>query len=160
MLRGVTPDPIKVLAQSSVAVSHTGDTNETIKATVVIPAGAMGLNGRLRVTTLWSTTNSANNKTVRVRLGGIGGTSFLGAIATTTATFKSQIEIGNRNAANSQVAFASNSFTAGGWGSTTTAVTTGAIDTSAAQDLVFTATLASAGETITLESYLVELIPG
>lgn len=152
-----TADPgnYRVLASSATAVSHTGDTDETILATIPISAGLMGTTGILRIDYLWSVTNSVNNKTVRARLGGIGGTAFLSLANTTVASVRGFRNIQNRGAANSQISEWSGGL---GPGSTASVVTTGAIDTSVAQDLVFTAQLASAGETITLERYLVELI--
>jgi hypothetical protein len=41
----------RVLAASAAPASHTGDTLETALATIPVPAGAMGPNGQLRVTT-------------------------------------------------------------------------------------------------------------
>ena len=144
-----------MLASSAVAVSHTGNTNETVLATVTIPAGLMGLNGILRFDVLWSITSSGNNKTTRVRLGGIGGTEFHSLINTTVASVRALRNIQNRGSASSQI-----SEWAGGLGpgSTSSAVTTGTVNTAVAQDLVITGRLASAGETITLERYIVELI--
>jgi len=146
----------RILASSGVGVTHTGDTNETVLATVTIPAGIMGLNGALRINSLWSTPGgSGNTKTLKIRLGGISGSTFLSVALTTTLGF---IDINriiqNRNSASSQVSknIASSIATTGA------AATTASVNTSAAQDLVFTAQLASAGESITLEQYLVELI--
>lgn len=145
-----------IIAASAVAASHTGNTDETTLATVAIPAGAMGLNGSLRVTTLWSYPNSGNSKTMRARLGGIGGAAFMSTGATTTASQHTIKVLSNRGVANSQVGP-----TAGltsGVGQSGAAVFTSSVDTAVAQDLVLTAQLASAGETITLESYTVELL--
>lgn len=147
--------PITILGASGTAVSAGANTTENTLATVIIPAGAMGTNGILRVTTLWSYTNSANNKTKRVRLGGIGGTAFLELINTTQASTMNIKMIANRDVANSQVTFNNQS---GGAGNTTGGVTTGSIDTTASQTLVITGQKASSGETLTLESYIVELI--
>lgn len=151
---GVTAGkPSAVRAQSAVAVPHTGTTNETTLATIAIPAGAMGVSGALRVITVWSYTNSANNKTFRARL---GGSTFATAVVTTTASSSSLWEVWNRNAANSQV---SNGSGAGaGLGASGNATVTLAVDTSVAQNLTITAQLASAGETITLEAYTVEIL--
>lgn len=147
----------RVLAASAVAASHTGDTSETVLATVPAPAGGMGPNGALRITTQWSYTNSANNKTLRCRLGGLSGAAVFAPFATTTATAVIQRLLQNRNSQSSQVTFQAgtiNSFTTG------SAVATPAVDTSIAQDLVFTGQLANAGDAVTLESYLVELLYG
>lgn len=145
-----------VLAASAAAgASVTGTTNETALATVTVPAGLMTAHGALRVRTLWSYTNSANNKVPRMRLGGISGTVFMGPTFTTTASAQIDSDVRNRGAANSQVSW---NFSSLGTGSSTGAVTTGSVDTATAQDLVFTGQLASSGETLTLESYRVELL--
>ena len=144
------------LGYSSVAVSHTGDTTETTRATITIPAGAIGANGRVRITTLWSYTNSVNNKNMRVRFNGLAGTVYANYQTTTTATIRAQAEIANVNATNSQKG--SNTAGTGGWHTSTGAVVTSAVDTTAAVDIVLTAQLTDSGETITLESYIVELL--
>jgi hypothetical protein len=149
----------RVLAQSAVAASLTGVTTDSALASIAIPAGAMGPNGRLRVTTLWSITNSANAKTLRVRLGGLAGTAFQSIALTTSASFRAQCEIANRNNQASQVG-ANASIGSGGWSATGAAIATAAIDTSAAATLVISGQLANGGETITLEGYLVELAYG
>lgn len=147
-----------LLAASAVAVSHTGDTNETALATIAIPAGAMGLSGGLHIYTTWSMTNSGNNKNPRVRLGGIAGTAFLGATFTTSATLHDFRRIRNRGAANSQVG-GTGATTGVPIGATSVAVITGTIDTSQAQDLVLSGQLALGTETLTLENYEVWLTP-
>jgi hypothetical protein len=149
------PVQTRVLASSGVAVSHTGNTNETTLATVAIPAGLMGLNGTLRIDCLWSVTNSGNNKTTRFRLGGLSGTAYFSLASTTVASVRGFRNIQNRGSAASQISEWSGGL---GPGSTASAVTTGTVNTAVAQDLVFTAQLASAGETITLERYIVELV--
>lgn len=146
-----------VLAQSNVAVSLTGTTNETILATVPVPGGSMGLNGSIRVTSVWSYTNSANAKRNRARLGGIAGALFQDNSNTTTASARLMTQIANRNSQSSQVSFVASA--SGGFGSSTGTIPTFAINTAVSQDLVLTGLLVNAGETITLESYLVELIP-
>lgn len=146
----------RVLGGSAVPVSGAADTNENILATVVVPARAMGLNGILRITALWSYTNSGNNKILQIRLGGIAGDIFGAATVTTTAALRQQVQVQNRNSAASQVVLSG--IGTGGWGTTTAGVATATRDTAVAADLVFTGTKASAGETLTLESYLVELV--
>ncbi len=146
-----------VLGASGVASTHTGDTAEAALATFTLPGGAMGANGVLRVTTLWTYTNSANTKTLRVRLGGLSGTAFQANTVTTSNIGVTQRTIQNRNSQASQVGFnatSAASFTTVGSGS---AVAVGTADTSVDQTIVITGQLASAGETVTLESCLVEL---
>lgn len=146
----------RILASSGVALSHTGNTNETVLATVTIPGGAMGANGRLRITTTWTYPNSANIKTLRIRFGGPAGTEYCVNAPTTTTTNRIQHEIINRGAENSQVS--GQSIAHFGFGTGAAALVTSAQNTANAVDLVFSAQLASAAETVRLEHYLVELI--
>lgn len=148
-----------IIAQSAVGVTHTGNTSETILATVTIPAGAIGPNGRLRIHSMWSNNNSGNNKTPRIRLGGIGGTNYGPAVQTTQISQIHICEISNRNSASSQVGTIGQNGN-GGIGSSATALSTGAINTANAQDVVFTATLANSADSMTLESYVVEVLYG
>lgn len=138
-----------VLGSSGVASSHTGNTNETALATIAIPAGALALNGILRVTCLFGGTNNANNKTLRVRLGGLSGTTFFSNVFTTAIGISSVLHIVNRNSAASQVAHAIG---------ISGAFTTGTVDTAVAQDLVISGQLANGADTITLEARIVEII--
>lgn len=144
-----------VLAASAVALPVTGGTSKTALATISVPAGAMGANGRLRVTTHFSLTASTNTKTLSYEFGGTVFYSRAEASAT-VATYRDQREIANRNSASSQVAWRSTSI--GGFGGGTAATTTGAINTASAQQLIIYGQLANAGETIALENYIVELL--
>jgi hypothetical protein len=146
-----------VLAKSAVPIVHTGTASETTLATIDVPPGAMGANGVLRITTLWSVTNSANTKSCLIKL---GATSFLNRGVTTTSTLHHSTLIRNRNAPNSQVSLTQFAGTAGGWGDNGNSVATGSEDTAAAKNVVINGILANAGEAITLESYLVELLHG
>lgn len=145
------------LAKSAVAVNCPADTSEDILATVTIPAGAMGANGQLRVWSQWSYTNSANNKFLKIRLGGIGGTAHFAVAVTTSAEFSDFRHIANRNSQSSQIGGPGGSSP---FGSTSNPVSTSAIDTSASTTLVFTGQKVSSGETITLEAYGVDLLYG
>jgi hypothetical protein len=146
----------RVLANSYAAVSHTGDTNETTLATVSIPAGAMGANGVLRITAFYSVTNNANNKTPIVKFGGTGGTAYFSRIEASIAAIRFTTYIGNRNSASSQVGGVAP--TGGGDSTTTSALTTSAVNTANAVDLLFRGTLANSADTITLEGYTVEIL--
>lgn len=146
-----------VLGKSAATgMSHTGNTNETTLATITIPANALGANGRIRVTTQWTYTNNANTKTLIVRLGGTSGTQYATVAVTTTAGVRMQQEIANRNATNSQIGFAANN--SSGFGGTTAAPVTSAVDTTASVDLVIRCQLGNGADTITLDSYCVEIL--
>jgi len=76
---------------------------------------------------------------------------------TSIATVEDFRLIKNLNSLSSQVTAPAGKQYAGISGS---AVTTGAVDTSLAQDLVFTGQLANSADSLTLQMYLVELLPG
>jgi len=142
-----------VLKQSAVPASVTGTLSETTLATIAVPAGAMGVNGSLRITTLWSLPNNANTKSFKVRFGGI---DFLGYSTTAAQSLQVLTIIRNRGAANSQVAgplAVSSSYS-----SSVGAVTTSAIDTSLSQSIVLAAQLGNTADAVTLEAYAVEIL--
>ncbi len=148
---------VSILGSSGAASAVSSGTAEVQLASVTVPANSMGANGKLRITTTWSYTNSVNAKTLRIRLGGSTGTIYLGVSPTTSASRTEQIVISNNNSTGSQKGSnaAANSF-----GISTGALTTSSVNTTAATTVDFSGQPASAGETITLESYTVELIPG
>lgn len=153
---GFRPIPkYQILGASAVAVSGAADTNENTLATITIPAGAMGLNGLLRLKCWWTFTNSVNNKTLRARFSAIGGTVVSSFTGTTTASLPLTAEIQNRNSASVQLAAG---WAHNGSGVGITSPQALAVDTTVATTLVLTGQKASAGETLTLEQYLVELI--
>lgn len=152
------PLGMQCLARSAVAASVTGTLSETALATVAVPAGLMGTDGGLLVYSSWSYTSSANNKLLRIRLGGIAGTQFLGATLTTTSMVSDMRRIRNRNSAASQVGSTGIGSVGLIMGSSTT-LPTAAINTAVSQDLVFSGDLDDTGETIALENYEVWATP-
>jgi hypothetical protein len=140
----------RVFARGS-SLSHTGDTNLTTLATIVIPGRTLGANGSIRVTMVWDYTNSGNVKTLS---GTFGGTTFWQVAPTTTLTRRSQFGLANAGATNSQIGGPSG---IDGFTTATTAQVTAAVDTTADQNLVLRCQLANSGETITLDTYIVEL---
>ncbi len=143
-----------VLAQSGAAVSVGAVVTETALATITIPANALGPNGFVTVLNSWTVTNNANNKDLRVRLGGIAGTQVAGQTVTTNVAMGRQTTILNANSTSAQKAFAP-PFLPAGLGLATAALVTTTIDTTAAWDIVLSGQKASAGDTLTLESYQV-----
>lgn len=150
------PETFTTIGRSAVAVSVTGTTNETTLATVSVPAGAMGLDGGIHIYSTWSMPSSANAKTLRTKY---GGAAFVTFSLTTSAVMSDMRRLRNRNSASSQVASTfngtSNALGISGAG----AASTTAIDSSVAQDVVFTGQLALGTETLTLENYEVWLVP-
>lgn len=151
---------ILLLASSNTASSVSSGTAEVQLASVVIPAGIMGTNGILRIRTLWVYTSSGNTKTLRVRFGGSGGTIYGTATPTTTISSSGMTTIANNNSVSAQKGAPSNMNLTVPFGAVNNALITSAIDTTAATTVYISGQPASGGETITLESYTVELIPG
>lgn len=145
--------------QSWVASSVTGTTNETVLATIAIPAGAIGANGSVEVEALFSQNNSGNSKTARIRFGasgaGTGGTLYDAAANTTNLAEKMHQRIGNRGAANSQVG--NQILGDEGWGAGASGHQTSAINTANATEIALTGQLANAADSITLEGYIVTI---
>lgn len=144
-----------VLARSTAAVSLTGTLAQTDLATITIPAGAMGPNGQVRVSALFSCTNNANNKNAYIIF---GGTAFQATNMVTSDGGEFQRRIVNQNSVSAQVGY-----TAGvspGTGVAAGVKTISAVNTANAVTLTLTGLLFNVADTITLESWLVELIPG
>ena len=118
----------------------TGTTSETTMLTTSIPPSLMNKRGRANVIVLLSLTNNANNKTVRVKIGGQ-------TVVSTTSTNQSVLGFSgwllNLNSETSQKNGSAVSF---------------AIDTTIANDFVITGQLANAGDTITLTAVSLEVI--
>lgn len=145
--------PVKT---SAVAVALTGVTDETVLATIPVGGGIIGKNGMVRVTLLASVTNHADDKIIRVRLGGLAGTALMTLTNTTVASVRAQCQFQNRNSHASQVGYVAT--LAGAFGTDTGALLTATVNLAAAQDLVITGQLETAGHTITLAAYLVEIL--
>jgi len=138
-----TVSSAQVIEQNWVgATAPANDTNENTLYTMTIPGGVMGANGVIVVRSKWDYTNSANSKTIRVRL---GGSQLGGFVATTSASFGLYTDICNRNSESAQVGANSS-----GFGGATGNTWTSTIDTSADTTLTLTAQKATGTETITM----------
>ena len=118
-----SPSHAIVIGQSGAALAHTGSTGNTLMASVTIPANVWGVNDSIRVSSLWSNDNNANNKIFRIFLNTTE--SYLNKTNTTNTTFNHQTTIYNRGVSNSQIA--ANQFGAS-FGSST-GNTTSSVDT-------------------------------
>lgn len=158
------PDPagfgqFTIIDQSNSNSSITGSTAESQLAAITVPSNSLGINGRMRITTHWSVTNNANTKSVRIRYSSSTGNPYLAGSLTTVEAFKHQCEIYNKGVTNSQEGFSMPS-AQGGWGTTTIAIQTSTIDTTADTTLYISGQLSVTTDTITLRSYTVELMYG
>lgn len=142
----------RVIAQSGVAFSLTGTVAETIAATISLAAGLLGPNGQVDVETLWDITNSGNTKTTRFYLGaagaGLGGSALGSAAYTTSPATVERKRIANLNSQVAQITAAGV-----GFGVAASANIVTAINTAAACEIVLSAQLASAGDTMALRYY-------
>lgn len=145
---------LRVIAASAVAsTTLTGTAAETTLTTVTVPGNSMGANGVLIITTQWKFTGTANTKQVKTKFGG----TIYGDVTNASAilSHRHQVQIANRNSTSSQVGNTSSQTNFAGNGTT---VVTSAIDTTADQNIVFTGQLVNTADSITLESYTIELL--
>lgn len=134
--------------------ASTAVTTEETLYTLVLPAKTIGINDTVRVSCIWSCTNNANVKTAKVYL---GASQFGGAVALASVAGGEVVrKITNRNAFASQVSTASTALgpvTSGTVGTFT-------VDTSLASTITVTSQKATAGDSLVLESVLVEVVRG
>lgn len=151
------PDAPCTLGRSAVAASHTGDTTETELANVAVPAGLLGHNNALETDDVWTMSGSSSSRKLRERYSGSAGTTHMLISTSSSANVgaRGNVVIRNRNATNSQVS----GNQGGALGVSSVAPVTGSVDTTAATSVSLTAELASGADTITLESYSVQLMP-
>ena len=142
------------VAQSAVAFPLTGSTSETTLATITIPGGSMGPNGRCIVTVLLSSTNNANAKTLKVKF---GGTFFANYSLASTAASRVRVDLSNRNSLSSQIGGVAS---VSGFGGSAGSAVPGSIDTSSDVTVLITGQLGVGTDTVTLESYSVEVVYG
>lgn len=151
-----------LLAQSNVAKSVTvGSTTEELLDWIAIPGTAIGLNGALRFSSLWSANVSASNKSLRARLGAVALSG--SAVFASTSAMANQASmaptphvIRNRNSFNSQVCFPA----ANGGIATVSGSPVTAFAENTANDVVFAITgqKATGTDTLTLEGWSLELL--
>ena len=143
-------NPIKVFSLSAPVVLK-DTTLATTLATITIPAGLMGANGKLKIYPLWATTNNANIKTLRLNIGGM-----------LCSTMVSQSVPNNsglliiRNINSESVQKCSSGLVAG-IGSSSGSIASPTVDTSAATNITISGQLAVGTDTLTLEDLFVEL---
>ena len=134
------------------SVALTGSTAEVTLATISIPASLIGAKGKVKLYPLFSATNNANNKTVRVRLGGSNG-----YVLQTSGFAQLSALVIIRNFNSESVQKVATGMTSG-LGLSTTSLNTLAINTAAATTIEITGQLANGADTLTLESLFVEIV--
>lgn len=133
--------------------AYTQDTANITLTNVTVPAGAMGVNGAMRITvTRFVVPNNANSKTLATKY----GASFFGInnVVTTTLGQGYMASIRNRGVANKQVAAAANGDVAGSGGCSYLS-----IDSATDQPMTVVCRVATAADYVILEGFTVEVLP-
>lgn len=144
-----------ILAKTGTAVSAPVDTNEDIVGTINVLANAVGPNGGISLRCGVTVNNNGNNKTIRVRVGGLGGTIILSANLVSTTGLIVDLWMTNSGATNAQ-GFYGTGILPGALNNVLINTVT-AVDTTAAWTIVITAQKATAGDTMTLNSLIAQL---
>ncbi|SCX82603.1 hypothetical protein [Nitrosospira sp. Nsp13] len=139
---------IEVLSSTAVAAPCTSAGINEVLASFPIPAGTLGVNSILQIEPLWTFTSSANNKFLRIAIGG----TVLFNVTRTTAMAEAPLWVMiNRNSLNSQILpYSANSgyFSAGaGFPAVAT------IDFSVTNTVELIGQRASSGDSLVLEYY-------
>lgn len=144
----VVGQAVEVLASSAVAVACALTATDEVLASFAIPAGVLGVNSILQVEPLWTFTNSANNKIIKVKVAGV---MVYTATRTTSVKEAPLVVLANRNALNSQIQpYDNDYFTAGA-----NAPTTYAIDFSNTVTVEITGQRANGADALKLEYFRV-----
>lgn len=112
----------------------------------------MATRGELELDISFNAPSNANNKTMKVKL---GGTTFYDPVltnATNSGNNRALFVLSNRNAVNSQIA-GQGHLTNVGVGSSSSSINTGTVDTSAASTLAVTMTIATANDYFGIDRY-------
>lgn len=94
-----------VLAQSAVGIERTGSTAEAAMVVIPIPAGALGINGQIRVSAQYRRTTGTGAVGVRLRFGatGVAGTSLFAIEPAADGTIQFDAFIAARGSNASQI---------------------------------------------------------
>ena len=135
--------------------AFTGDTTEQ---GVILPiaAGALGPNGMIRGFVHTANNNSAGTKTLRLRFSGASGQDYLGNSQTTNTVSAWDFVVANDGVANTkQIGRARGIVGASTAASTSDALSTGAVDTTAATDFRITLQRNTATDNAIIQAYQV-----
>lgn len=139
---------MELIAGSAIGFPCVTTALDEILDSFIIPAGMLGVNSVLQIEPVWSYTNSANNKILKVK---IGTTTVYTATRTTSVKEAPLIILANRNSLYSQIRPYDGSYVTAG----TVASVSTTIDFSVDQILSITGQRANAGDTLRLEYYRV-----
>lgn len=138
--------PIESIASYAGAISASVTGADEQLEIIVIAAGTLGLNSILQFEPVWSFTNSVNNKTMKLR---VGGQTIYSVTRTSSVREAPLIILANRNSLKSQIAPYDGNYTT----ASATAVATYAIDFTVDVIVEFVGNRASSGDSLKLEYY-------
>ena len=138
--------PIEIISSSAVQASCSSTATDEVLDSFTITAGVVGVNSILQIEPLWTFTNSANNKILKVKVGGV---TVYSVTRTTSAKEAPLIVLANRNSLSSQIQPYDNTYVTVGTGSPATYT----IDFSVNVTVEITGQRANAGDTLSLEYY-------
>lgn len=139
---------------ATTAGAYAGGTTSVTLATIKIPGGAIGPNGKLRVDIIYTGTTNANQKNINVLY---GGNSLLGSVfvtAYTAITARLFAEFFNKGSESVNAHIPSLAY-----GQVSLAPAYTSIDTSKTQNLTFNCNVATATDSIMIEHYVVTVYP-
>ena len=139
------------LAMSNTGIVVTGTLSAT-PVTVTVPPGVMGATGTLEITSLWSCPNNNNTKSCNITF---GGNNYMAAALASSMSNQMLTIIRNRTVSSQVGGVGSTSWV---YGPIAAPLKTTSADTSVAQNIMFNVLHSNTSDTITLESYRVDLI--
>ncbi|MGE3607996.1 MAG: hypothetical protein AB7I27_00310 [Bacteriovoracaceae bacterium] len=150
-----------MLAKSTTASSVTGVTDETQLAVYTLPGGIVTPWSQIEISFLFSYTNSASSKTMRIKNSavgsGISGDTYYSCATTTTATLSGLCCIRSNNSLSSQKGWGIGSTGPTGLGAIASTLRSFTRGLSSDSDIVISGQLANSAEAITLVSYSIIL---
>lgn len=150
-----------VLAKSGASASFTGAVAEQSIINYTLPGGLMTPWSQLEIIVLWSYTNSANTKILRVRHssvgGGTSGDAYFYFAGTTTASVQNLCVIRSNNSVSSQKGWGIGTGGVSGLGALNASLSAYSRNLANNSDIVLTGQLATSSETITVDAYTITL---
>lgn len=142
----------KVFASNTTS-SVTGTVTPTTLATFTLPGGLLGPTGVVRITNFWTCTNSANTKTCSITF---GATTVQNVAVTTSAALGKLTHVWNTTSGTQRI-FSTTDLDGVGRANGGT-VGSSTVDTNSDVVINIVGTLTNTGETISLESVLIEIL--
>ena len=151
-----------ILKNTNTIATLANTSGETVVTSYTVTGGAMDANACLRITSRWSWTNSANNKTIIIRVGGTGtnGTALLSSSVTTTTNGLDVRMVCNNNSVSAQRSPGNTFATAFPVAASGSGPTSISVNTASNFTIYFNINMASGAETTNVDGLLIELIPG